>query len=286
MTKYDIASWVEQENNPRNRSFREAVHTILIAIANNKNLHADMIMKGGILLALRYESQRYTTDLDFSTSKTIEQFNKDKFFTEFEKSLLSATEQLDYGLDCRLQSHRINPPSAKASFPTLKLKIGYAYKNNDRDHRRLLKKRSINVVEIDLSFNEFNQEIEIMNLTGGGDIPIYSFTDLIAEKFRAILQQEIRNRYRRQDIYDLYHLLNKVPVYEHKKKKILNSLLKKSSTRKLKIEKKSMRKGEIVTRTQKEYDLLKQEILGDLPDFNKVYSFARDFYESLPWSNN
>ena len=47
-----------------------------------------------------------------------------------------------------------------------------------------------------------------------------------------------------------------------------------------------MRKGEIVTRTQKEYDLLKQEILGDLPDFNKVYSFARDFYESLPWSNN
>jgi predicted nucleotidyltransferase component of viral defense system len=286
MKKISIANWVEQENTPRGRSFREAVHTILFAIANNKNLHAEMIMKGGILLAIRYASQRYTTDLDFSTPKTIKQFNKDKFFTEFKKSLLSATEQLDYGLDCRLQSHRINPPSAEASFPTLKLKIGYAYKNNYRDHRRLLNKQSLNVVEVDLSFNEFNQEIEIMNLTEGGDIPIYSLTDLIAEKFRAILQQEVRNRHRRQDIYDLYHLLNKVPVNEHKKKKILNSLLKKSSTRKLKIEKKSMRKNEIFKRTQKEYDLLKQEILGDLPDFKKVYSFARDFYESLPWSNN
>lgn len=286
MTKYDIASWVEQENNPRNRSFREAVHTILIAIANNKNLHADMIMKGGILLALRYESQRYTTDLDFSTSKTIKQFNKNRFFMEFEKSLLSASEQLDYGLDCRLQSHRINPPSTEASFPTMKLRIGYAYKNNIRDHRRLLKNRSTNVVEIDLSFNEFNQEIEMMNLTEGGDISIYSLTDLVAEKFRAILQQEVRNRYRRQDIYDLYYLLTKIPVNDNKKQQILNSLLKKSSTRDLKIEKKSMRKSEIVKRTQKEYDLLKLEIIGDLPDFDKVYSLARNFYESLPWSDN
>jgi predicted nucleotidyltransferase component of viral defense system len=244
MKKYNIASWVEQENTPRKRSFRETVHTILLAIANNKNLHAEMIMKGGILLAIKYESQRYTTDLDFSTSKTIKQFNKKSFFTEFEKSLLSASEQLDYGLDCRLQSHRINPPSAEASFPTLKLKIGYAYKSNYRDHKRLLKKKSINVVEIDLSFNEFNQEIEIMNLTEGGDIPIYSFTDLIAEKFRAILQQEVRNRYRRQDIYDLYYLLTKIPVSDYKKKKILNSLLKKSSTRKLNIDKKSMRRND------------------------------------------
>jgi hypothetical protein len=38
MKKYNITSWVEQENTPRKRSFREAVHTILFAIANNKNL--------------------------------------------------------------------------------------------------------------------------------------------------------------------------------------------------------------------------------------------------------
>ena len=133
---------------------------------------------------------------------------------------------------------------------------------------------------------KFNQEIEMMNLSEGGDISIYSLTDLVAEKYRAILQQEVRNRYRRQDIYDLYYLLTKIPVNDNKKQQILNSLLKKSSTRDLKIEKKSMRKSEIVKRTQKEYDLLKQEILGDLPDFNKVYSLARDFYESLPWSNN
>jgi hypothetical protein len=43
MKKFSIANWVEQENTPRGRSFREAVHTILFAIANNKNLHAEMI---------------------------------------------------------------------------------------------------------------------------------------------------------------------------------------------------------------------------------------------------
>jgi hypothetical protein len=40
-----------------------------------------------------------------------------------------ASEKLDYGLACKVQSSKMKPPSPDASFPTLKLKVGYAYKH-------------------------------------------------------------------------------------------------------------------------------------------------------------
>ncbi len=43
-------------------------------------------------------------------------------------------------------------------------------------------------------------------MTGGDKLCAYSLTDLMAEKYRAMLQQVIRNRNRRQDGYDLDRL--------------------------------------------------------------------------------
>jgi hypothetical protein len=45
------------------RELRQAVHTVLAAIAHDTQLRADMIMKGGILLAVRYQSVRFTKDI-------------------------------------------------------------------------------------------------------------------------------------------------------------------------------------------------------------------------------
>ncbi|HEB71930.1 MAG TPA: hypothetical protein ENI77_04850 [Nitrospirae bacterium] len=72
--KCDIELWVEKSPNNRELELRQAVHTVLLAISNSGKLREQMIMKGAILLALKYGSSRYTKDIDFSTSITFRDF--------------------------------------------------------------------------------------------------------------------------------------------------------------------------------------------------------------------
>ena len=164
----DLHQWVNSESEPRRREFREAVHTLLVAIADSQNLSASMLMKGGILLAIRYQGGRYTRDIDFSTNIRYQKFDEAIFLEEFKSSLINASTRLEYDLDCRLQSHHIQPANRpEASFPTLKLRVGYAPKQVPARHRRLLARQSSEFVQVDYSFNEETLEVEDILLTDG-----------------------------------------------------------------------------------------------------------------------
>ena len=52
-----------------------------------------------------------------------------------------------------------------------------------------------------------SSRVGVIDLGDGLEIEASTLVDLVAEKFRAMIQQPIRNRYRRQDAYDLYCLL-------------------------------------------------------------------------------
>ena len=54
MNEVEIEAWVAQAPQGQ-QGFREAVHTILDGIGHSQNLSARMVMKGGLLLAIRYE---------------------------------------------------------------------------------------------------------------------------------------------------------------------------------------------------------------------------------------
>ena len=283
MQLYNIAEWVEKEENPQRRPFREAVHVILLAISDLGNFRNQMLMKGGVLLAIRYNSTRYTKDIDFSTEILATDFDIKSFQSEFNQKLMLASEKLDYGLTCKVQSSRMKPPSPEASFPTLKLNVGYAYKHETRNYRRLQKNASIHVVTIDYSFNEVTNEPEIIKLNDGGEILAYSLTDLIAEKYRALIQQESRNRIRRQDVYDLHLLLTTCnDIMKNEKAEILKSLIEKSASRGITVERNMLAREQLINRSQKEYNQLASEIKGKLPPFKSSYSLVRTFYESLP----
>ncbi|NKC10898.1 MAG: nucleotidyl transferase AbiEii/AbiGii toxin family protein [Gammaproteobacteria bacterium] len=244
-----------------------------------------MLIKGGILLAIRYQGLRYTRDIDFSTSTRYEDFDEERFLAEFSSGLLTTSAQLEYDLDCRLQSRHIQPANRPdASFPTLKLTIGYAPKQEPRRHKRLLAGQAIDVIEVDYSFNEETLEVENILLTDGGEFHAYSFADVVAEKYRAMLQQEIRNRVRRQDAYDLYVLLEQFPhIPLDEKAKILSSLRRKSESRGLEVNSGSMANEAIVERSKKEYEILQSEITDESPPFERVYPAVKAFYELLPW---
>lgn len=285
MTTFDIRAWVEQSK--EHRAFREAVHTVLAAISGTPELRTGMIMKGGILLALSYESTRYTKDIDFSTPVRLADFNIESFMRRFEASLASAVDGLDYGLDCMVQKHEQQPPRDDATFPTIRISVGYADKSNASAHRRLRAKNAPHVVRIDYSLNEPAGAPVLFEVEDGVAIQTYSFEDLVGEKFRALLQQEVRNRFRRQDIYDLHFLLTDHPDRDSpfSRLKILNSLRERAAARNLQVGRGSMRNPDIRQRSRRDYESLSSEIEHDLHPFDTAYEAVMTWYEALPWDS-
>jgi predicted nucleotidyltransferase component of viral defense system len=284
--EYDIDLWVTEAPEDR-KKFRQAVHTILHAISESDYLKPKMIIKGGMLIGIRYKSDRFTEDIDFSTSYKYQDIDIDEFSKELEDALLVAYDELEYGVRCSLQSLKVQPKNRieEATFPSLKLKIGYANDSNAGAMKRLASGSSANTVKIDYSFNEITHKVDDL-VVDDGTVQAYGFEDLIAEKLRSMHQQVIRDRSRRQDVYDLHYLLNNSsPPTEEEKLNILIFLFEKSVVRLPKgfIHQNSLNNEEIRERSRQDYHLLAQEIKGELPDFEEAFSLVNSFYESLPW---
>ncbi len=191
---------------------------------------------------------------------------------------------MNYGLDCRVQSCAQNPKGEDASFPTIQVSIGYAYKGTP-GHKSLTAGRANSTIRFDYSLNEPVAETECFELEAGQIIRTYSLVEMVAEKFRALLQQEVRNRIRRQDIYDLYYVLNDYPLRDdlNIQAQILKRLHEKSRIRDLAVHPDAMSNPEIRRRSETEYLKLAPEIEGDLPPFDRVYQMVEGFYRGLPW---
>jgi len=283
MDYIDIGTWIKQSDSPSVKELRQAVHIVITAISKNPFLQTKMIMKGGVLLAIRFKSTRYTRDIDFSSSEEYAGFDETKLLDELREGLLIAGESFDYGLDCRIQSYEVDPAREDVTFPTLKIKIGYAYKGTLK-HKRLIIGQSPSVLAIDFSFNEYNQGVDLLEIAEGANIRAYTLVDLVGEKYRAIIQQKVRNRVRRQDAYDIYWLLERGYLDNPDLKvQILSSLEAKATSRDLLIDRHTLRDPEIINRSRSDYGSLAQEIEGELPPFDEIYGMVTDYYESLPW---
>ncbi|MBS9439606.1 nucleotidyl transferase AbiEii/AbiGii toxin family protein [Photorhabdus noenieputensis] len=283
--EYFIEDWIADA--PQDRiTFRQAVHIVLQAIASNEYLKPKMIMKGGILLGLRYQSSRFTEDIDFSTNMRLADIDQQTFHEELDDALAISSAELPYQVTCAVQSLSIQPRNTEeATFPSFRLKIGYARNNNNGEMRRLRQGQSPHTVKIDYSLNEHSLNVDHITLTDDNDIQAYSFTDLVAEKIRSVIQQIVRNRSRRQDIYDLNLLLDSIQPENKDKLAILTTLLEKSTGRLEDgmVNPETLGRVDIRERSSREYELLKDEVEGELMDFDTAYTRIVDFYKSLPW---
>ena len=192
MEEIDFAEWVKRSENSANATFRQAVHTLMLAISQADSLQARMIFHGGLLLAIRFQGIRHTKDIDFVTEDKRVQIDEEHFVASLNQALAVACENLPYGMDCRIQSYRVKPSGENRNFQSLKIGMGYAYKGA-HGHWRLMKGGAPTVIEIDYSFNEINQQIDTIQLVDGGKILAYSLPDLVGEKYRAMIQQKSRN---------------------------------------------------------------------------------------------
>lgn len=284
MTPQTMVAWVAAAPDASTRELRMAVHTILAAVSRAPTLPDLMVLKGGILLALEYQGDRFTRDIDFSTAKTVPEMSVDSVVEELAAALRLQVQMLDYGLDCRIQGHALKPPGENRSWPTLQLRIGYAPQSDPARHRRLLSGKSSTVLALDLSYNEVITAVELVSIPGGAQVQAYALPDLIAEKLRAMLQQPSRHRNRRQDVYDLYRVLSRPEVRNGTfQAAVLHALQAKSAARSMNVNRQSIADLEVRRRSERDYAQLRAEISSELPDFEHAYAAVQDYYEHLPW---
>lgn len=278
----DIEQWVAEA--PREFLLtRQASHVILRAVASDERLRTSMIIKGGTLLGIRYGSTRATTDIDFSTEKKLSEIDLEAFEKTLNNAMDYVESLLNYGIKCKLQSKKTEP-NAFGTFPTIKIKIGYCLRSNASHMKRLDEKNSPLVIAIDYSFNEKSYNVEMLQFEDE-EIQAYDICDLLAEKLRSILQQEVRNRSREQDIYDVNYLLTTIyPLNNEEKKKIHLSLINKSQGKNIDylLNPNGMDDENIHRRSKENYHLLKSTV-KELPEFEESYSRANEFFKSLPW---
>jgi predicted nucleotidyltransferase component of viral defense system len=281
----DLPAWVDAEAQPERKAFRQATHLVLRAIAQSPDLAPIMIMKGGVLLALRYQSSRFTTDIDFSTPRRFQEVHLPQLLADVEAALVPVSADNEYALALRLQSYEVKPPNRPdVSFPTLQLRIGYASRLKPKLMERLQAKGSPHVVQIDYSFNEWASDVE-EQAVDGGSLRMYPFHDLVAEKLRSVLQQPIRGRERYQDIYDLFLLLEGMPaITAEDRASILAKLREASHERQVPLHREAMRDEQVIDLSRRQYaTALGQLVAGELPSFDVAYGAVQAFFESLQW---
>lgn len=282
-----INKWVDSNKN-ENEEFKRVVRIILKAISMDEHLSQSMIMKGGILLGVKYNSSRHTTDIDFSSEQQLSEFDIESFTRHFDNMLSQAIADLAETIHCRIQSIKRQPKDKNATFPSLKISIGYSSIENTNKFKRLQKKQSPTTISIDYSFNEITGNTDIIEISPdyGESIKVYQLEAIISEKYRSLLQQVVRNRNRQQDVYDLYYLITNYATHSiDEKYLVLSSLIEKSKGKGIEkyLNSLSLETEEIKNRSLIEYHLLSDTVRGVLPDKEIAYKYISEYYKSLPW---
>ena len=282
----DIRAWVESAR-PNEQLYRDRQVTeiVLAAIGLSDTLHQSLVLKGGTLMALAFGSRRVTADVDFSATVPPDGFDE-LLRNELDAKLPAAAAKLNYlDLVCRVQGVKRRPKPQLfegADFPALELRIGSA-KRGTKQEAALAEGRAERIVFVEVSFRDQVYAFQELNL-GTADVAVPAFTldELIAEKIRALLQQPLRNRNRRQDVYDIAYLLDENPLDDENRATILATLKEKCRTRGFLAARDSLDDPEIADRAKRDWDTLKLE-LSDLPAFEGRFELVRDLYHSLPW---
>ena len=280
----DVTKWVARaEADPVDHLRRQATDLLLHAIAIAAPFEGRLLLKGGILMGLAYGSLRQTTDVDLSADFAATKDTGEAIRSALDDALERARVLLGYDrLRARVQSVRELPRQhyPDAAFPALKITVGYA--QDAGPLKRLFQGLASDTVQVDISFNEALRHVQVLDLDGGQGLYAYGHIDLVAEKYRAMLQQPLRKRARRQDVYDLHHLITTGALEGIDRAALHTTLLEKCRSHGIEPTRDGLDNPAVRERSKREWDTMGLE-LGEVPPFAECYEAARAFYKKLPW---
>lgn len=284
----DIEEWIKKaKSDPQKYTERQATEIFLVSLGTTQPYCGKFFLKGGTLMGIVYGSPRQTADLDYSTTIEPTHENVANLKEALNGAFARVSADLGYtDILCKVQS--IKPLPKTGSFeqdtaPALKIKVGYAKRGGNQE-KRLEENSAAQVLEVDISFNEPIGAIQVVSLASSSshEFQAYSIYDLIAEKYRALMQQEGRNRYRRQDVYDIWMLLKQFDLDNEEKADLKSLIVKKCVARGIYPNKESLNDPQLALRAKSEWNTLALEI-GELPDFDLCFDVVSRFYRALPW---
>ncbi len=283
----DLAAWAAKARiDPVAYRTRQLVEVVLTAVSLVPELRGTLYLKGGILMALAYDSPRSTTDIDFTAMGETARA-RERLEPALNAGLRRATARLGYlDLLCRVQSVTLRPRAdtfETARNPAVQVTIAAADKGT-ADARRLEVGQASRVLRLDITFREPVEHVQEIGIgSAARTVQAYSLADLLAEKLWALLQQPVRNRSRRQDVFDVVLLIEQFDFDAEERAEILRTLRAKANARDLPIDRTSMGDPEIARRARGDWPTLQDELPDKLPDFDAWFAKVRAFYEGLPW---
>lgn len=282
-----LAAWVgEARADPVKFRARQVTEILLHAVGLSPVLNASLVLKGGTLMSLAFGSPRTTQDVDFTADADPGDL-PEQLRRALDAALRRAAADLGYvDLLCRVQSVKYQPRRdgfAECQAPALQMTIGSALRGSGEE-ARLERGAAPQVLGIDISFKEpllDAQELRLDELAVS--LRAYSHAEVIAEKLRALLQQPRRNRGRRQDVYDIAYLLERMEDAELPAK-VHAFLAEKCRVRGFEPKRDLIDDPAVAERAGREWATLADELpRGALPVFEERFAVVREFYRSLPW---
>lgn len=252
----DIARWSGENGVPIGEGrVRYAQFTILASVARSRDLSKRLVFKGGNALDFIWQPNRSTRDLDFSFDDTVDAFDLDsgRLYALLQRQLDNA----DRTHGVMLAVHRVQqrPPGPNRSLITYEARIGFALPDEARLRLRMQQgEPSVNVVPLDVSMNEVICAAEIVRLASGVPLRVCTIEDILAEKLRALLQQPIRGRDRRQDLLDVAVILEARPGVDPLI--VADFLVRKANARQVAVSKRAFRDPNVIGRASRGYDAL------------------------------
>jgi predicted nucleotidyltransferase component of viral defense system len=135
------------------------------------------------------------------------------------------------------------------------------------------------VIPLDVSLNEVVCEDEPVDTAGVHKLRVSSREDIVAEKLRSLLQQPVRNRYRRQDLLDIAVTRRQRPLDADK---VADFLRRKSAARNIVVSRAAFRDPEVKRRAAQDYDGLASTTRTLFVAFDDAWSELLALLDALP----
>lgn len=277
-----VDRWARDHRVPvEDARFRFAQYLILLAIARHETLRHALVFKGGNALDFVLMPNRSTVDLDFSLdmAQTSGFDSPDDVKAVFQHALNTIAVENDVGFV--LHSARRYPPGEGRSFVTWQIRVGYALPDESALLERLRRGgTSPSVIKVEVSLNEPLVENAWLPVTDqAARLRVSSLNDIVGEKLRSLLQQPIRNRYRRQDVLDLAVIL--ANGAELDRQIVARALREKASARGVPVSAQAFRQPDIASRAQRDYGSLQSDARERFIPFDEAFATVLAFVDTL-----
>jgi len=277
----EIGEWATANKVSVNEAkIRFAQYGVLRAIAGSEVLSSSIVFKGGNALDFIWQPNRSTKDLDFSS------INSDLSEEEIKKSITLSLQRAgrETGIAFRLQRFRQNPRGSDKTFITYDISIGYALPDDESSRKKIERGDSVAlVVPLEISINEIVCEMTTIDLKGIHSLKVSTPEDIVAEKLRALLQQQIRKRSRCQDMLDIAVILRN---RELNRAAVADYLQRKAAARDVQVSLAAFRHEELRNRAQIGYDELEGKTRELFIPFEEAYQQVMSFVATLNLPEN